>query len=253
MARGRLIYEGKAKTLYEGPEPNTIIQYFKDDATAFNAEKKDVIEGKGVLNNLLSEHFMSGLNSVGVPTHFLKRLNMREQLVRKVDIIPLEVVVRNIAAGSMTKRLGIQEGTPLPRPIVEFYYKDDSLGDPLVSEDQILALQWASHQDLDEMVSLALRVNDFLSGMMYGVGIKLVDFKIEIGREYDEDMQRLVVADEISPDSCRLWDVKTGEKLDKDVFRNDLGSLTDAYSEVAKRMGVMPKQSGDGKGPRLVK
>lgn len=240
MARRTKVYEGKAKILYEGPEPGTYIQYFKDDATAFNAEKRSVIDGKGVLNNRLSEYFMTGLNDIGVPTHFIRRVNMREQLVRQVEIIPLEVVVRNIAAGSISKRLGIEEGTQLPRPIVEFYYKSDTLGDPMVSEDHILAFGWATHQDLDEIVALAMRVNDFLSGVMTGVGIKLVDFKIEIGRIYDGDFQRLIVADEISPDSCRLWDAKTGQKLDKDVFRRDLGNLSEAYTEVARRLGVMP-------------
>lgn len=251
MARRRMIYEGKAKILYEGSEPGTIIQYFKDDATAFNAEKHSVIEGKGVLNNRLSEYFMTALNAIGVPTHFIKRINMREQLVRAVEIIPLEVVVRNFAAGSMTKRLGIEEGTQLPRPIIEFYFKDDKLGDPLVTEEHILSFNWASQQDLDDMVALALRVNDFMSGMMLAVGIKLVDFKIEIGRIYDGDFQRLIVADEISPDSCRLWDIETGQKLDKDVFRRDLGDLADAYTEVAKRLGVLPKNAVST-GPKLV-
>jgi len=252
MARGNKIYEGKAKILYEGPEPGTLIQYFKDDATAGNGAKKARIEGKGVLNNRLSEYFMSGLNSIGVPTHFIRRLNMREQLIRAVEIIPLEVVVRNVAAGSMSKHLGIEEGTPLPRPIVEFYYKDDALNDPLVSEEHIIAFGWASQQDLDDMVAMALRVNDFMSGLMLGVGIKLVDFKIEIGRVFDGDFQRLIVADEISPDSCRLWDIKTGEKLDKDVFRRDLGNLTDAYTEVANRLGLFPKNAGSTTGPKLV-
>ncbi len=252
MARRKKIYEGKAKILYEGPEPGTLVQYFKDDATAFNAEKRAVIEGKGVLNNRLSEYFMTGLNGIGVPTHFIRRLNMREQLVRAVEIIPLEVVVRNIAAGSIAKRLGIDEGTPLPRPIVEFYYKDDALGDPIVAEEHILAFGWASHQDLDDMVALALRVNDFLSGVMMAVNIKLVDFKIEIGRVYDGDYQRLILADEISPDSCRLWDVQTGRKLDKDVFRRDLGDLADAYTEVASRLGLMPKNGHGAHGPKLV-
>ena len=241
MARRKLVYEGKAKILYEGPEPGTLVQYFKDDATAFNAEKKDVIEGKGVLNNRLSEFFMTGLNTLGIPTHFIKSLNMREQLIRAVEIVPLEVIVRNYAAGTMSKRLGIEEGTALPRPIVEFCLKDDSLGDPLVSEEHIIAFNWASQQDLDDMLALALRVNDFLSGVMYGVGIRVADFKIEIGRVYEGDYQRLIIADEISPDSCRLWDLKTGEKLDKDVFRCDLGSLTDAYAEVARRLGVLPE------------
>ncbi len=252
MARRKKIYEGKAKILFEGPEPGTIVQYFKDDATAFNAEKKDVIEGKGVLNNMLSEYFMNGLTSVGIPNHFMKRLNMREQLVRSVEIIPLEVIVRNYSAGTMAKRLGMEEGTQLPRPIVEYCLKEDKLGDPLVTEEHIAAFGWASQQDMDDILSLALRVNDFLSGVMYGVGIKLVDFKIEIGRVYDGDFMRLIVADEISPDSCRLWDIETGQKLDKDVFRRDLGSLTDAYTEVAKRLGVMPKGATPIARPTLI-
>lgn len=252
MARRKKIYEGKAKILYEGPEPGTIVQYFKDDATAFNAEKKATIEGKGVLNNRLSEFFMTGLTQIGVPNHFLKRLNMREQLVRSVEIIPLEVIVRNYAAGTMSKRLGIEEGTQLPRPIVEYSYKDDSLGDPLVTEEHIAAFGWAGQQDMDDILSLALRVNDFLSGVMFAVGIKLVDFKIEVGRVYDGDFQRLIVADEISPDSCRLWDIETGRKLDKDVFRRDLGDLADAYTEVARRLGVMPKTSGPITKPTLI-
>jgi phosphoribosylaminoimidazole-succinocarboxamide synthase len=252
MARRKKIYEGKAKILYEGPEPGTFVQYFKDDATAFNAQKKDVFEGKGVLNNRLSEFFMTGLNQIGVPTHFIKRINMREQLIRQVEIIPLEVVVRNHAAGSLSKRLGIAEGTALPRPIVEFYLKDDNLGDPLVTEEHIIAFGWASQQDLDDMVALALRVNDFLSGCMIAVGIKLVDFKIEIGRIWENDYPRLVVADEISPDSCRLWDIETGRKLDKDVFRRDLGSLTDAYTEVARRLGVLPSNVTHATKPTLI-
>ena len=238
--RRKKIYEGKAKIMYEGPEPGTLVQYFKDDATAFNAQKKATIEGKGVLNNRLSEFFMQGLTNVGIPNHFIRRLNMREQLIRQVEIVPLEVIVRNFAAGSISKRLGMEEGTALPRPIVEYSYKNDALGDPLVPEEYIVAFGWANQQDLDDIVSLALRVNDFLSGIFYGVGIKLVDFKIEIGRVWDGDYMRLIVADEISPDSCRLWDIKTGAHLDKDVFRRDLGSLTDAYTEVAKRLGVLP-------------
>jgi len=252
MARRKKLYEGKAKILYEGPEPGTYVQYFKDDATAFNAEKKDVIDGKGVLNNRLSEYFMTGLSGIGVPTHFIKRLNMREQLIRSVEIIPLEVVVRNVAAGSMSQRLGIAEGTALPRPIIEFYYKDDALADPLVTEEHIIAFGWAGQQDLDDMVALALRVNDFMSGVMHAVNIKLVDFKIEIGRVWDGDFQRLIVADEISPDSCRLWDVETGRKLDKDVFRRDLGDLADAYTEVARRLGVLPSNVTHAVKPHVI-
>ncbi|MGA0300846.1 MAG: phosphoribosylaminoimidazolesuccinocarboxamide synthase [Paracoccaceae bacterium] len=252
MPRRTKIYEGKAKILYEGPEPGTLVQYFKDDATAFYAEKKDVIEGKGVLNNRLSEFFMNGLNEIGVPTHFIKRINMREQLIRNCEIIPLEVIVRNFSAGSFAKRLGVAEGTRLPRPIVEYCYKDDALGDPLVTEEHIAAFGWASQQDMDDILALALRVNDFMSGLMLGVGIRLVDFKIEIGRIYEEEFHRLVVADEISPDSCRLWDIKTGEKLDKDVFRHDLGSLTNAYTEVARRLGVIPKSATSMQKPTLI-
>ncbi|MEM9967835.1 MAG: phosphoribosylaminoimidazolesuccinocarboxamide synthase [Pseudomonadota bacterium] len=252
MARRKKIYEGKAKILYEGPEPGTIVQYFKDDATAYNAQKKEIIDGKGVLNNRLSEFFMQGLGHIGVPTHFIKRLNMREQLVRECEIVPLEVIVRNYAAGTMAKRLGIEEGTQLPRPIVEYCYKEDSLSDPLVTEEHIAAFGWASQQDMEDILSLALRVNDFLSGMMLAVGIRLVDFKIEVGRVYDGDFQRLVIADEISPDSCRLWDIETGQRLDKDVFRRDLGSLTDAYTEVARRLGVMPKSSTPLVKPTLI-
>ncbi|MCL5777350.1 phosphoribosylaminoimidazolesuccinocarboxamide synthase [Limibaculum sp. FT325] len=252
MARRRMVYEGKAKILYEGPEPGTLIQYFKDDATAFNAQKHDVIDGKGVLNNRISEHIMTALTSIGVPNHFIRRINMREQLIRACEIVPLEVVVRNVAAGSLSKRLGIEEGTPLPRPIIEFYYKDDALGDPMVTEEHIIAFNWASQQDIDDIISLALRVNDFLSGLFTGVGIRLVDFKIECGRIWDGDFQRIIVADEISPDSCRLWDIKTGQKLDKDVFRRDLGSLADAYTEVARRLGILPEGGNGKKGPKLV-
>ena len=253
MARRKKLYEGKAKILYEGPEPDTLVQYFKDDATAFNAEKRATIDGKGVINNRLSEHFMTGLAAVGIPNHFIRRLNMREQLIRKVEMIPLEVVVRNVSAGSFAKRLGVAEGDALPRPIVEFYLKDDRLGDPLVTEEHIAAFGWASQQDMDDMVALALRVNDFLSGMFAGVGIKLIDFKIEIGRWWDEnDYMRLVVADEISPDSCRLWDMESGRKLDKDVFRHDLGDLSEAYTEVARRLGVMPTQAAPFERPKLI-
>ncbi|MCK5745175.1 MAG: phosphoribosylaminoimidazolesuccinocarboxamide synthase [Oricola sp.] len=253
MARRKQIYEGKAKILFEGPEPGTIIQYFKDDATAFNNQKRAVLEGKGVLNNRISEFIMTGLERIGVPTHFIKRLNMREQLVRHVEIVPLEVVVRNYAAGSLVKRLGIEEGSALPRSIIEFYFKNDELRDPIVSEEHITAFNWANPQEIDDMMALALRVNDFLSGLFAGVGIKLVDFKIEFGRQYEGDMMRLIVADEISPDSCRLWDIETGHIMDKDRFRKDLGDVTDAYREVARRLGVLRENESSGQsGPVLV-
>jgi len=244
MAKRRKIYEGKAKILYEGPEPGTLIQYFKDDATAFNNEKRAVLDGKGVLNNRISEFVMLQLNSIGLPTHFLKRLNMREQLVREVEIIPLEVICRNVAAGSIAKRLGIEEGTPLPRSIIEFCYKKDELGDPMVSEEHITAFNWATHQEIDDIIAMTLRINDFLTGLFAGAQIKLVDFKVEYGRLYEGEMVRTVLADEISPDSCRLWDMATGEKLDKDRFRRDLGGVTEAYAEVARRLGIIKEAGG---------
>ncbi len=250
MSRRKKIYEGKAKVLYEGPEPGTLIQYFKDDATAFNAQKHAIIEGKGVLNNRISEFIMGQLNSIGVPTHFIKRLNMREQLIREVEIIPLEVVVRNVAAGSIAKRLGITTGETLPRSIVEFYYKNDELGDPLVSEEHITAFNWATTQEMDDIMALALRINDYLSGLFAAVGIRLVDFKLEFGRLYEGEMVRTVLADEISPDSCRLWDARNNNSLDKDRFRQDLGGLSEAYAEVATRLGIFkdPAQAMAGEG-----
>ncbi len=250
MVRRRRIYEGKAKILFEGPEPGTLVQYFKDDATAFNNKKHAVITGKGVLNNRISEYLMARLAEIGIPTHFMRRLNMREQLVREVEIIPIEVVIRNIAAGSIATRLGIAEGTPLPRSIVEYYYKNDELNDPMVSEEHITAFGWASPHDLDDILSLSLRINDFLCGLFLGVGLKLVDFKLEFGRLWENEEMRLVLADEISPDNCRLWDAKTDERLDKDRFRRDLGGVAEAYQEVARRLGIMPEAGpADLKGP----
>ncbi len=241
--RRRQLYEGKAKIIYEGPEPGTVIQYFKDDATAGNGAKKAVIAGKGILNNRISAHLMTRLESIGVPTHFIKSLNMREQLIRQVEIIPIELVVRNIAAGSLTKRLGVAEGSRLPRPIIEFYYKNDTLGDPMVNDDHITAFGWADPYELEEMVSQAFRANDYLNGLFAGVGLMLVDFKLEFGRIWGEQGELyLVLADEISPDNCRLWDMKTKEKMDKDRFRQDLGGLTEAYQEVAVRLGIIPRE-----------
>ena len=242
MARRRQIYEGKAKVLFEGPEPGTIVQYFKDDATAFNNQKKGTITGKGVLNNRISEFLMLRLGEMGVPTHFVRRLNMREQLVREVEIIPVEIIVRNVAAGTFSKRFGMEEGTALPRSIIEYCYKSDELGDPLIAEEHVTAFGWATPQDLDEIMALSLRINDYLSGLFRGIGLKLVDFKLEFGRLWDNDQQmRIVLADEISPDSMRLWDVKTNEKLDKDRFRRDLGNVAEAYQEVARRLGILPE------------
>ncbi len=247
------IYEGKAKILYEGPEPGTVVVHFKDDATAFNAEKKAVIEGKGVLNQRISEYLFTKINEMGLPTHFIRSLNMREQLVREVEIIPLEVVVRNVAAGSISKRLGIDEGKPLPRSIIELYYKNDKLGDPMVTEEHVTAFGWATPQEMDDIVHMSVRINDFLSGLFLGIGIRLVDFKLEFGRYYENDMMRVVLADEISPDNCRLWDMKTNDKLDKDRFRRDMGGLVEAYQEVAKRLGIIQQGEVVERSLKLVK
>ena len=254
MSRRKQLYEGKAKILFEGPEPGTIVQYFKDDATAFNNKKKGIITGKGVLNNRISEFLMMRLEEMGIQTHFIRRLNMREQLVREVEIVPLEVVVRNVVAGSLATRFGLAEGQVLPRSIVEYYYKNDELGDPMVSEEHITAFGWADTRDLDDIMSMALRVNDYLSGLFLGVGIKLVDFKLEFGRHWNEhEEMRLILADEISPDCCRLWDLKTNEKMDKDRFRRDLGNVEEAYREVARRLGIFPEGGPqDLKGPKTM-
>jgi phosphoribosylaminoimidazole-succinocarboxamide synthase len=253
MSKRRRIYEGKAKILYEGPEPGTLVQHFKDDATAFNNKKHALIEGKGVLNNRISEHIFNKLAEIAVPTHFVRRLNMREQVIREVEIIPLEVVVRNVAAGSLAQRLGLEEGKALPRSIIEFYYKNDALGDPIVSEEHITAFGWANPQEIDEIMALALRINDFLAGLFSGIGIRLIDFKVEFGRLWDNEQMRIVLADEISPDCCRLWDAVTSDKLDKDRFRRDMGGVLEAYQEVARRLGVLTENPRPkGAGPVLV-
>ena len=233
------IYEGKAKILYKGPDQDTLIQYFKDDATAFNNKKKAQIPGKGVLNNFISELIMTRLKDINVPTHFIKRINMREQLIRKLDIIPIEVVVRNIATGSLVKRLGIKEGKLLSRPIIEFYLKNDELNDPIISEEHIVVFEWASPSELEEIIALSSRINDFLTGYFFSLNIRLVDFKLEFGRYWKNDEISIILADEISPDNCRLWDLNTNKKLDKDRFRQDLGEVDKAYKEVAYRLGVL--------------
>ncbi|MDE3015566.1 MAG: phosphoribosylaminoimidazolesuccinocarboxamide synthase [Pseudomonadota bacterium] len=258
MSPRKPIYEGKAKQLFEGPEPGTLIQHFKDDATAFNNQKKGTIAGKGVLNNRISEYLMLRLHEIGVPTHFIRTLNMREQLIKSVQIVPLEVIVRNVAAGSFAKRFGVKEGKDLGQPLIEYCYKNDALGDPFVSEEHIFAFHWATPQEVDEIRMYALRINDFLSGLFMGVGIRLVDFKLEFGRLAEGDRDQVILADEISPDNCRLWDVKTGKKLDKDRFRQDLGQVEDAYQEVARRLGVLPPEEShviavDARPPRQKK
>ena len=234
------IYEGKAKKLFEGPEPGTLIQHFKDDATAFNAKKKGTIVGKGIINNKISEFLMTRLNDMGIPTHFIRGLNMREQLVRAVDIVPLEVIIRNYAAGSFAERFGAFEGEALGSPLIEFCLKDDRLGDPFIAEDHIYAFGIAMPEELDEIRHYALRINDFLSGLFYGHGIRLIDLKLEFGRFYEGENEIIVLADEISPDTCRLWDINTNDKMDKYRFRRDLVGTEEAYREVARRLGVLP-------------
>ena len=243
MNKGKKLYEGKAKILYEGPEKGTAIQHFKDDATAFNNQKKSIVEGKGVLNNRISEHILNNLNQIGIPTHLVKRLNMREQLVRLVEIYPIEFIVRNIATGSLTKRLGIADGTVLSKPLLEYSYKNDELGDPVVAKEHIYEFGWLSAMELDLINDYCLRINDFMQGMFRAVGIKLVDFKLEFGKAKIEGKTQILLADEISPDTCRLWDISSEKKLDKDRFRKDLGNIIQAYQEVARRLGIIHEES----------
>tara|TARA_B100000287_G_scaffold410032_1_gene438005 strand:- start:198 stop:980 length:783 start_codon:yes stop_codon:yes gene_type:complete len=243
MKKGKKLYEGKAKIIFASVEKNLVIQHFKDDATAFNNQKKANIEGKGILNNRISEHILSALKDVGIENHLIKRLNMREQLIDLVDIIPIEFVVRNIATGSLTKRLDIEDGTKLSNPLIEFYYKNDKLGDPIVAREHINTFEWASVLELDYITNQCLRINDFLLGMFKGVGIKLVDFKIEFGKRKSDN--KIILADEISPDTCRLWDANTDKKLDKDRFRKDLGDVVESYQEVARRLGILHEQTSN--------
>lgn len=253
MARRRQIFEGKAKILYEGPEPGTLVQYFKDEVTASSTLKRGVITGKGVLNNRISEYLMTRLGEIGIPTHFVRRLNMREQLVREVEIIPIEVVVHNVAAAEFAKRFGMADGTPLPRSIVEFYYKSEELAYPLVSEEHITAFGWATPQDLDEIMSLCLRVNDFLTGLFLGIGMRLMDLKVEFGRLWEDEQMRIVLADEVSPDSCRLWDTRTNERLDRERVPADFARVADLYQEVARRLGILPEGGpADFQGPETI-
>ena len=243
MKKGKKLYEGKAKIIYATNDKNLVIQYFKDDATAFNNQKKSTIEGKGVLNNRISEHILSNLSEIGIKNHLVKRINMREQLVKLVEIIPIEFIVRNIATGSLTKRLGIEDGTVLERPLIEYCLKDDKLGDPVISREHILTFNWLNVMQLDWIDENLSRLNDFLQGIFRGVGIKLVDFKVEFGFTNESGKTEIVLADEISPDTCRLWDLLTDKKLDKDRFRKDLGDLIPAYTDVAKRLGILHEQS----------
>jgi len=239
MIKKKKIYEGKAKIIFKGDQPNTLIQYFKDDATAFNNKKKGQIPGKGVINNLISELLMKKLSEINIPNHLIKRINMREQLIHNIEIFPIEVVIRNVAAGSLVKRLGIKEGKLLNRPLVEFYLKSDNLNDPIISEEHIITFGWASNHELEEILSLSLRINDFLLGYFLSQDIRLIDFKLEFGKFWEGEEPLIMLGDEISPDNCRLWDLKTNKKLDKDRFRQDLGGVDEAYKEVAFRLGAI--------------
>ena len=234
MEKGQLLYEGKAKRLYATDEQDILWVEYKDSATAFNGEKKEEIVGKGTLNNKITSLLFERLQAAGIASHFVKQLSDREQLVRQVSIIPVEVVTRNVVAGSMAKRLGLEEGTVLNRPIVEFYYKDDTLGDPIITEDHIEMLELASEDEVRQLRENALKINEVLIGFFKEVGVDLIDFKIEFGR--DEEGQ-ILLADEISPDTCRLWDAETKQKLDKDVFRRNLGNLTEAYELILSKLG----------------
>ncbi len=234
-----IIYKGKAKILYSCSNPFNLIQYFKDDATANNAEKHSVILSKGIINNFISEYLMKSLETQGVKTHFIKRLNQREQLIKKVKIIPVELVVRNLAAGSIVKRYAINEGVKFSKPLIEFFYKNDSLNDPLLNEQHIKEFGWSDNNEIKLIKKEALRINKILIKIFDKAGIDLVDFKIEFGHCINKQNEKqIILADEISPDNCRLWDKKTKKILDKDIFRKNLGNLISGYQEVADRLGV---------------
>lgn len=235
MQKKEMLYEGKAKKVYKTDDENSYIVEYKDDATAFNGLKKGQIAGKGVVNNRMSNFLMQIIEKHGVPTHFVEELSDRETVVKKVSIVPLEVIVRNIAAGSFSKRLGVEEGTPLKISTIEFSYKDDDLGDPLINDYHAIAIGAATREELDAITEMTFKVNEVLKAYFRGIKIELVDFKIEFGRTPDG---KIILADEISPDTCRLWDADTHEKLDKDRFRRDLGNVEDAYQEVFKRIGL---------------
>ncbi|QOD38525.1 phosphoribosylaminoimidazolesuccinocarboxamide synthase [Candidatus Wolbachia massiliensis] len=237
MSPNKIIYEGKAKSIIETEDPLTVIQYFKDDVTAFNKEKYETIEGKGIINNRISAFIMEKLEKAGINTHFIETLNEREQLIKKLKIIPLEIVVRNIAAGSFCKRFSIKEGERLSSPIIEFFYKNDSLSDPMVNENHVLYFGWLSHKEIEEVKATTLKINTVLIDLFLNVGIDLVDLKLEFGRLMS-DNTKIILADEISPDNCRLWDKNTYGKLDKDVFRLSLGDLKKAYLEVAEKLSI---------------
>ena len=238
MSSNKTLYEGKAKKILKGPSKDTLIQVFKDDATAYNKKKHKIFNGKGILNNKISEHIMLYLRSKGIETHFKKRLNDREQLIKKCEIIPIEFVVRNVVAGSIANKLSLKEGTKLKKPLLEYYYKEDSLDDPMISRDHVEAFGWATKSELKKIDKISTKINKLLISLFAKKKIVLVDFKIEFGRIKENNKINIILADEISPDSCRLWDKESLEKLDKDRFRKNLGGLIDAYKEVATRLGI---------------
>ena len=243
MVRRRRIYEGNAKVIYEGTEAGTLVQYFKDDARIGSGSATTTITGKGVLNNRISEHLMRRLSDINIPTHLIRRLNMREQLIHEVEIIPVEIVVRNIAAGTICQRLGIDEGMALPRGLVEYFYKNDKSENTLVNEEHITAFDWATPDELNDILTMTLRINDFLMGLFYGVGIRLIDLQLEFGRLWQGEELKIVLADEISPDTCRLWDLETDERLDRDRARLSISEATKGYQEVARRLKILPKSA----------
>lgn len=239
MKKRNRLYEGKSKILYSGPSPDTNILFFKDDISSLNAANREILDGKGVLNNRISEYIFSKLHLLGIPTHFIQRINMREQLIRSAEIIPLKIIVRNAATGSLAKRFRLEEGTSLPQTIIEFYYKDSSIGCPLVAEEHIAAFGWATSQELEDIIQYCIRINDFLLGLFTVIGIKLLDFKLEFGRIYSDNLMQLIVADEISPDTAKLYDIKTGILLGREPLHNTSNELITGYKEVAIRLGIL--------------
>jgi phosphoribosylaminoimidazole-succinocarboxamide synthase len=241
MAKREQLYEGSEKILLEGPEPSSLVMHFKDSVTAFNNQKQGTIVGKGVLNNRISGFLMSRLNDMGIPTHFIKNINMREQLIQEAQVFPIRVIVRNLSAGEIVGSFGIEEGSVFPQPLIEFRIKSDELKDPVASRDHLDYLCGVSVEEQETIRRIVLRANDLISGIFFGVGMRLIDVEFELGRVFDEELGslELIIVDEISPDTCRLWDLSSGEKLDRDRFRDNLGQVEQAYQEVARRLGVL--------------
>ncbi|MDN5248894.1 MAG: phosphoribosylaminoimidazolesuccinocarboxamide synthase [Alphaproteobacteria bacterium] len=241
MKRRNRLYEGKSKILYSGPTPNTNILFFKDDVSTISAANREILDGKGVLNNRISEYIFTKLQLLGIPTHFIQRINMREQLIRTAEIIPLQLVIRNAATGSLAKRFRLEEGSALPQTIIEFYYKEPSLGCPLVAEEHIAAFGWATSQEIEDIIQYCIRINDFLLGLFTAIDINLLDFKLEFGRVYNDNLMQLIVADEISPDTAKLYDTRTGTILGREQADVNYKELINGYKETASRLGLFKK------------